>query len=156
MNKCCKNVDGPPQISREFSPSHKRNKIIARKIGSFLGAEANKSKDEHDDYKDEGRFPNFAIWVKMAYREASDTQHFLQSFRRRMPPTSGGRRLSNPFSDGSRPNHLQLSFPPTPGQDSGFPLGRVRFLSDTADPLARSRSDRAIYLLLFETDITLS
>jgi hypothetical protein len=24
-------------------------KIIARKIGSFLGAEANKSKDEHDD-----------------------------------------------------------------------------------------------------------
>jgi hypothetical protein len=34
---------------REFSPSHKRNKIIARKIGSFLGAEANKSKDEHDD-----------------------------------------------------------------------------------------------------------
>ena len=35
--------------SREFSVSHKRNKIIARKIGSFLGAEANKSKDEHDD-----------------------------------------------------------------------------------------------------------
>ena len=38
---------------REFSPSHKRNKIIAGKIGSFLGAEANKSKDENDDYKDE-------------------------------------------------------------------------------------------------------
>jgi hypothetical protein len=44
VNKCCKNVDGPPQISREFSPSHKRNKIIARKIDSLLGAEANKSK----------------------------------------------------------------------------------------------------------------
>jgi len=27
-------------------------KIIARKIGSFLGAEANKSKDEHDDEDD--------------------------------------------------------------------------------------------------------
>jgi len=35
-------------VSREFSPSHKRNKKIARKIGSFLGAEANKSKDEDD------------------------------------------------------------------------------------------------------------
>jgi hypothetical protein len=40
-------------VLENFSPSHKRNKIIARKIGSFLGAEANKSKDEHDDYKDE-------------------------------------------------------------------------------------------------------
>jgi len=38
-----------PRRPREFSPSHKRNKIIARKIDSFLGAEANKSKDEHDD-----------------------------------------------------------------------------------------------------------
>ena len=33
--------------SREFSPSQKRNKIIARKIGSFLGAEAQQI--EHDD-----------------------------------------------------------------------------------------------------------
>jgi len=30
-----------PRRPRGFSPSHKRNKIIARKIDSFLGAEAN-------------------------------------------------------------------------------------------------------------------
>jgi FAD/FMN-containing dehydrogenase len=29
----------PMPFPREFSPSHKRNKIIARKIGSFIGAE---------------------------------------------------------------------------------------------------------------------
>jgi len=28
----------------DISPSHKRNKIIARKIGSFLGAEPNESR----------------------------------------------------------------------------------------------------------------
>jgi hypothetical protein len=28
----------PMPFPREFSPSHKRNKIIARKIGSFIGA----------------------------------------------------------------------------------------------------------------------
>jgi hypothetical protein len=33
----------------DISPSHKRNKIIARKIGSFLGAEAQQIEDEHDD-----------------------------------------------------------------------------------------------------------
>jgi hypothetical protein len=34
----------------------------AGKIGSFLGAEANKSKDEHD-YKDEDDSLNLGIWA---------------------------------------------------------------------------------------------
>jgi hypothetical protein len=42
----------------DISPSHKRNKIIARKIGSFLGAEAPQIEDEHDHEDDS---PNFGI-----------------------------------------------------------------------------------------------
>jgi hypothetical protein len=33
-------TDSSGANAREFSPSHKWNKIIARKIGSFIGAEA--------------------------------------------------------------------------------------------------------------------
>jgi hypothetical protein len=59
--------------SSSFSCSSSSSRILTvtqmeqnncRKIGSFLGAEANKSKDEHDDEDDSLIY--FGIWVKLA------------------------------------------------------------------------------------------
>ena len=70
---------------REFSPSHKRNKIIARKIGSFLGAEANKSKPPSLRFGAPDRFATslFCASTTIYYKDEDDSLISGSGFRRK-------------------------------------------------------------------------
>src|SRR5690242_15970437 len=86
-------------------------------------------------------------------RELTFWKRFLQRVRCRNIWATRSRQLPNSVPGRSGPDHLQLSISPASGEDPGFSIRRIRFLSYTADAFTRSCADWPVDLRVFEAHI---